>query len=119
MAVYIRNRNGGIQSVEEDFLEDRIKEDAEGRVGPAFPGPKYLPHGWTEITEEEAREELPILFGAHDERVQHNSRELKEMVEREEFLAKYTAQTNPAAPVSEELPGDEAPPADTDAKKAK
>lgn len=117
MAVYIRNRNGGIQSVEEDFLEDRIKEDAEGRVGPAFPGPKYLPHGWTEITEEEAREELPILFGAHDERVQHNSRELKEMVEREEFLAKYTAKTNPAAAVpSEELPGDEAPPADKKAK---
>jgi hypothetical protein len=92
---YVRNIDGGVHSVDEDFLEERIKEDRNGRSGPNVPGPKFLPHGWSEITEEEALAESPQLFGAHDDRVIFNAKELQESVERAEWLAKYQKATAP------------------------
>lgn len=92
---YIRNIDGGVHSIDEDFLEDRIKEDRNGRSGPNVAGPKFLPHGWEEITEAKARKEHPHLFGAHDDRVVFNSKELEELVKREQWLAQYKAATAP------------------------
>jgi hypothetical protein len=92
---YVRNIDGGVHSVDEDFLEERIKEDRNGRSGPNVPGPKFLPHGWSEITEEEALAESPQLFGAHDTRVIFNAKELRESVERAAWLKKYEAATKP------------------------
>lgn len=92
---YIRNVDGGIHSIDEDFLNDRIKEDAAGRVGPNVPDPKYLPHGWEEMKEADARKQAPQLFGAHDDRVIFNAAELKERFEREDWLAKFKAATEP------------------------
>jgi hypothetical protein len=94
---YVRNIDGGMHSIEEDFLEERIMEDRNGRSGPNVPGPKFLPHGWSEITEEEALAESPQLFGAHDPRVIFNAKELQEMSERAKWLAQYEKDTAPKA----------------------
>lgn len=79
--VYIRNESGGIHSMTKEFLEETIKEDSIGRTGATAQGPKYLPRGWEEISEQEAREGHPQLFGKHDPQVVYTPDELKRAIE--------------------------------------
>jgi hypothetical protein len=88
---YIRNEAGGIHSVDEDFLEENIKEDSAGRTGKAAKGTKYLPHGWSEVTEEEAKAAHPQLFGAHDPQIVYNAAERKDYRDRATFEAEEAA----------------------------
>lgn len=74
---YVRNLEGGIHSVDEELLENKILEDAAGNTGARARGPKYLPHGWSELTEDEARASHPQLFGAPDPQIHKNVEELQ------------------------------------------
>lgn len=94
---YIRNEAGGVHSVDEDFLEHNIKVDSQDRTGSAAVGTTYLPHGWTEITEDEAKAAHPQLFGARDPQIVFNAAERKDYQERAAFEAAEAAAEAAAA----------------------
>lgn len=55
MAKYIKNPSGGIHSVTDEHFEALHEKGDNGKL--------YLPHGWSEINEAEARDGNPALFG--------------------------------------------------------
>lgn len=85
MTVYIRNEKGGVQSVSDEhygkFLTTRTNE------GGVFPLP-----GVTVITEEEARDAHPQLFGAADPQVVFTDDELARVLTRKKQLRELYAE---------------------------
>lgn len=85
MTVYIRNEKGGVQSVSDEhygkFLTTRTNE------GGVFPLP-----GVTVITEEEARDAHPQLFGAADPQVVFTDDELARQLTRKKQLRELYAE---------------------------
>ncbi len=63
---YLRHKDGAVNSVTDADFEENYLIGADGFKGAGHPGPKILDPDWTEITEDEAREAHPPLFGAVD-----------------------------------------------------
>jgi hypothetical protein len=63
MAKFIRNPGGHVHSIEDDAFEAMLEGDGDTDQ-------KYLPHGYKELSEDEAREANPQLFGAADPNVE-------------------------------------------------
>jgi hypothetical protein len=61
MAKYVMNAAGVVNSVSEEHFENYLTEYVDGRP--------YLKHGFTELTEAEAKTRHPQLFGAPDPEV--------------------------------------------------
>jgi hypothetical protein len=79
MTKYVRNEEGGIHSVTDEHFENVLQELSEG-------GRPYLKQGWTEVTEQEARNAHPHLFGKADPRVTYTPAELTAAVDRKRML---------------------------------
>ena len=62
MAKYIRNRGGAVHSLTDEGYDALLEVTDDGE--------KYLPHGYADISEDEAREAHPQLFGAADPNVE-------------------------------------------------
>lgn len=74
---YVRNENGDVHSVDGEHFELYAKVTVRDR--------RYLRPGWEELTEAEAREANPQLFGARDKSIVRTAKELKEIKERREL----------------------------------
>lgn len=83
---YVRNADGGVHSIDEEMLNERILEDAAGNTGSRARGPLYLPHGWKYLTEDEARAAHPQLFGAADPNIHKNVEELQRELEHQRLM---------------------------------
>ena len=79
MTKYIRNEDGGVASVTDEHFENVLHETSEG-------GRRYLKHGFSEISETEARKAHPQLFGAPDPQISYTQKELAEAVQRKQML---------------------------------
>lgn len=79
MTKYIRNEEGGVTSVTDEHFENVLQETSES-------GRRYLRHGWSEITEEEARKAHPQLFGAPDPQVTYTPQELALALQQKRML---------------------------------
>lgn len=85
MTVYIRNEKGGVQSVTEEHYAKHLTTRTND--GGQFPIP-----GVEVITEEEAREAHPQLFGAHDPQIVFTDDELARQLTRKKQLAELYAE---------------------------
>lgn len=66
MTRYVRHRDGAVQSVtDEDFAENYLLDARSGFKGAGLGG-SVLDPDFTEVTEDEAREACPQLFGGPD-----------------------------------------------------
>jgi hypothetical protein len=79
MTRYIKNELGGVHTVDDEHVERFLTAYSDN-------GRPYLKHGITEITEEEARELHPQLFGAPDEQVTYTDNELNAQIQRKRML---------------------------------
>ncbi|WP_158862003.1 hypothetical protein [Leifsonia sp. AG29] len=70
MTRYIKNENGGVHSVDDEHVERFLTAYSDNGI-------PYLKHGITEISEEEARELNPQLFGANDPQITFTDEELR------------------------------------------
>ena len=86
MTKYIQNEEGGVQSVSDEHFENVLHEDSEG-------GRRYLKHGFRELTEAEARDRLPQLFGKADPQVVYRPDELKAQLEKQRSEAEFYGYT--------------------------
>jgi hypothetical protein len=80
---YLKNPLGAVHSVTEEHFA-ALLEKGDDNID-------YLPHGWTELKEAEARKANPQLFGTPDPRVLKNAAELKEEAAIEEYRAQQLA----------------------------
>lgn len=78
-AVYIKNERGAVHSVTRSHYDLYLTQTSPD-TGKTYPLP-----GWAVITEEEARELNPQLFGVADPRITYTSKELKEMYEQKKM----------------------------------
>lgn len=85
MAVYVRNAFGVVHSATEADYEKYLTQRSDN--GQLYPLP-----GWTVLTEAEAREASPQLFGAPDPNVVPNLEEMKLMRERLAFQRELEAE---------------------------
>lgn len=66
MTRYVRHKDGAVQSItDEDFAENYLIHPGSGFKG-AGQGGTVLDPDFTEVTEDEAREACPQLFGGPD-----------------------------------------------------
>jgi hypothetical protein len=66
MTKYLRHKDGAVHSFTDEQFEENYQISGNGWKGAGLPGPKTLDPDWTELTEDEAREANPQLFGAVD-----------------------------------------------------
>ncbi len=92
---YVRNENGHVHSVDEEHFETYAKTTTRGK--------RYLRAGWEEITEVEAREANPQLFGARDRSIVRTAKELKEIKERRELEREMESWANDDDAIDAEL----------------
>lgn len=84
MTKYIRNEEGGIQSVTDEHLEKYLKQRTAA-------GNSYLLPGYAEITEKEAKTAHPQLFGQPDPQITYTDDELVRAANRKKLLAEINA----------------------------
>lgn len=77
---YIRNALGTVHAADDAHLEKILGKPGETGI-------RVLPAGWSEITEQEAKEARPQLFGAADPTIKLTDEELIRALDREEKLA--------------------------------
>lgn len=63
MAKYVRNPAGAVHSVTDEQYEAMLEGDGETSE-------RYLPHGYTELSDADAKKAHPQLFGAKDPQVE-------------------------------------------------
>lgn len=90
MTVYIRNEKGGVQSVTDEHYAKHLTTRTND--GGTFPVP-----GITVITEDEAREAHPQLFGAQDPQVVFTDDELARQLTRKKQLRELYAEEDAAS----------------------
>ena len=88
-AVYIRNEKGGVQSVTDEHYEKHLTTRTND--GGRFPLP-----GVTVISEDEARDAHPQLFGAQDPQVVFTDDELARQLTRKKQLRELYAEEEAA-----------------------
>lgn len=79
MTKYVRNEEGGVHSVSEEHFENVLHETTAA-------GRSYLLPGWEEISEAEARESHPQLFGVPDPQITFTDDELAREASRQRML---------------------------------
>lgn len=88
-AIYVRNEKGGVQSVTQEHYDRHLTVPTND--GGRFPLP-----GLTIITEEEAREAHPQLFGVQDPQVVFTDDELARQLTRKKQLRELYAEDEAA-----------------------
>lgn len=78
--VYVRNERGAVQSVTREHFDTYLTQVSQD-TGLRYPLP-----GWEVVDEEEAREENPQLFGAHDPRISYTAAELTQQYQQRQML---------------------------------
>jgi hypothetical protein len=81
--VYVRNERGAVHSVTRAHYEHYLTQQSQD-TGKHYPLP-----GWALITEKEAREANPQLFGEWDDRIVFTDDEIARAVQREEAIKKF------------------------------
>ncbi|MET4702773.1 hypothetical protein [Frigoribacterium sp. UYMn621] len=79
MTKYVKNEEGGIHSVTDEHFETVLHETTAA-------GRSFLLPGWSEISEADAREGHPQLFGKEDLQVSYTTDELHRALERKRML---------------------------------
>lgn len=111
MSKYVRNEEGAVHSVTDEHFEDVLHETTDS-------GRRYLLHGWTEISEAEARASHPQLFGKPDPTITYTSKELKEVRDRQAW-DRELAEEEAAFVAAQSAAEEPAPPAEPPAEPAK
>ena len=80
--VYVRNEEGAVHSVTREHYDHYLVQTTN--AGRTYPLP-----GWSLITEDEARQANPQLFGEWDDRVVYTDDEVARMVARQKALDEW------------------------------
>lgn len=78
--LWVRNEEGAVHDVTRAHADEYLYETTNA-------GRRFLLPGWSIVTEDEARESNPQLFGVPDPRIIYNAAERKEVLARREFEA--------------------------------
>jgi hypothetical protein len=81
--VYVKNELGMVHSVTRAHYEHYLTQQSQD-TGKRYPLP-----GWALVTEKEAREANPQLFGEWDDRIVFTDDEIARAVQREEAIKKF------------------------------
>lgn len=82
---YVRNELGGVHQVSLEHFEALHTKTPNGT--------KVIAPGWAEVTEDQAREHDPRIFGAPDPDVRLNAKELRDQEAMDEALERAEART--------------------------